>query len=375
MDYVRRDTAFGSQLAMARPPRRPGRILLVALLLLGLLATAGLALFIYLGGAAPGQPTAQVVFSEANDGRTGQTNALQITAEHLPSLSNGAEYDAWLIDTESEHVLPLGALTPAGQQYTVSFSGTVSLIAAGNILEITQEQPGVAVPVGKVIARGAWPDKALVHLRHVLTAYPTTPSNTALVGGVITQSKLLNDHAKALQAATGHDQTTMLCETQAMINLIEGQKGPEYHALSSVCGARLSLAQGDGYGLLGAPTTDGYGSDQLGGYTPGALEHTSLATTVPDANSEIKTHAALVEAALGNVQTWDIIVQRDLIGLQRSPSDTTKVAEIVTLSADAYLGVDANHNGQIEATQGEGGAVTAYHEAQLMATLTLAAVS
>jgi hypothetical protein len=346
--------------------------MLVGLLALGLVATAGLAAFVYFSGGATGTPTAQVTFSEANDGRTGQTNALQITAEHLPSPASGTEYDAWLIDTESENVLPLGALTQDGDKYTVHFAGAVNLVAAGNILEITQEQPGVTVPVGKVIARGAWPDKALVHLRHVLTAFPSTPGKTSLIGGVLTQSKLLNDHAKALQTAAGHDQATMLCETQAMINLIEGQQGPEYHALTPACVARVAAGQGDGYGLLGPAQTSG--TEAKSGYIPGALSHTSLATTVPDASSETKSHAQLVEAALGNVQTWDTIPLRDLIGLQKTPSDTTKVAEIVSMAANAYTGVDANNNGKIEAIEGEGGAVTAYQQAQLMATLTLSPV-
>jgi serine/threonine protein kinase len=356
-----------------RPPRRPGRVLLVGLLALGLVATAGLATFIYYGGAAAGTPTAQVTFSEANDGRTGQTNALQITAEHLPSVEAGKEYDAWLIDTESENVLPLGALTRVGDKYTVQFAGTVNLVAAGNILEVTQENPGVSVPVGKVIVRGAWPDKALIHLRHVLTAYPSTPGKTALIAGVITQSKLLNDHAKALQAAAGHDQATMLCETQTMINLVEGSQGPEYHALAASCATRVAAGQGDGYGLLGPAQTSG--TEANSGYIPGALSHTSLATAVPDASAETKSHAQLVEATLGNVQTWDTILQRDLIGLQKTPSDTAKIAEIVTLAADAYIGVDANNNGKIEAIEGEGGAVTAYQQAQLMATLTLLPVN
>ena len=355
-----------------RPPRQPGRVLLVGLLALGLVATAGLAAFVYFGGAVSGQPTAQVTFSEANDGRTGQTNALQITAEHLPSPASGTEYDAWLIDTESENVLPLGALTHDGDKYTVQFAGTVNLVAAGNILEITQEQPGVSVPVGKVIARGAWPDKALVHLRHVLTAFPTTPGNTALIGGVLTQSKLLNDHARALQTAAGHDQVTMLCEAQTMINLVEGGQGPEYHAPTATCAARATAGQGDGYGLLGPAQTSG--TEAKSGYIPGALSHTSLATAVPDASSETKSHAQLVEAALGNIQTWDTILLRDLIGLQKTPSDTSKIAEIVTLAGDAYTGVDANKNGKIEPIEGEGGAVTAYQQAQLMATLTLSPV-
>ena len=107
---------------------------------------------------------------------------------------------------------------------------------------------------------------------------------------------------------------------------------------------------------------------------PGALAHTSLAATVPQASDETKTHAQLVEAALGNVQTWDTILQRDLIGLQKTPSDTTKISEIVSLAGNAYTGVDANSNGKIEAIEGEGGAVAAYQQAQLMVTLTLAPV-
>jgi serine/threonine protein kinase len=356
-----------------RPPRRPGRILLVGLLALGLVATAGLAAFVYFGGAASGTPTAQVTFSEANDGRTGQTNALQITAEHLPSPEAGTEYDAWLIDTESENVLPLGALTHDGDKYSVQFAGTVNLVAAGNILEITQEQPGVSVPVGKVIARGAWPDKELVHLRHVLTAFPTTPGKMALIGGVLTQSKLLNDHAQALQTAAGHDQATMLCEAQTMINLLEGQQGPEYHALTTACAARITAGQSDGYGLLGVTVSSPNGPTKTG-YLPNALSHASLAATVPDASDETKTHAQLVEAAVGNIQTWDTILLRDLIGLQKTPSDTSKIAEIVTLAGDAYTGVDTNKNGNIEPVDGEGGAVTAYQQAQLMATLTLSLV-
>ncbi len=365
--------AFGGALPAARPPRRTGSILLAALLALGLVATAGLAAFVYFGGAGAGAPTADVTFFEANNGRTGQTNALEISAQHLPALSNGTEYDAWLIDTESEHVLPLGALSRDGDKYSVRFAGGVgNLLVAGNIIEITQEEPGVAVPVGKVVVRGAWPEKALVHLRHVLASFPATPGKGGLVSGVIAQSKLLADHGQALRSASGRDQATMLCETQAMINLLEGQKGPEYQAITPSCAARLTSGQGDGYGLLDATTASA--TEEKSGYVPGALSHTSLAVTVSDASAPMRAHAPSVEAALGNVQTWDTILLRDLIGLLKTPSDTTKAPEIVTLANNAFTGVDANNNGQIEATQGEGGAVTAYQQAQQMATLTLSQV-
>jgi serine/threonine protein kinase len=365
--------AFGGALPAARPPRRTGRVLLASLLALGLVATAGLAAFVYFGGAGAGAPTAEVTFFEANNGRTGQTNALQISAQQLPAPSTGTEYDAWLIDTESEHVLPLGALTRDGEQYSVRFAGGVAnLLVAGDIIEITQEEPGVAVPVGKVVVRGAWPEKALVHLRHVLASFPATPGKGGLISGVIAQSKLLADHGQALRSASGRDQATMLCETQALINLLEGQKGPEYQAITPSCAARLTSGQGDGYGLLDATTASG--SEEKSGYVPGALSHTSLAVTVSDASAPMRAHAPSVEAALGNIQTWDTILLRDLVGLLKTPSDTTKAPEIVTLANNAFAGVDANNNGQIEATQGEGGAVTAYQQAQQMATLALSQV-
>jgi hypothetical protein len=192
------------------------------------------------------------------------------------------------------------------------------------------------------------------------------------MAGVIVYSKLLSDHAKALQTAAGHDQATMLCEAQAMINLLEGQQGPEYQSIAPSCAARLAGGQGDGYGLLGV--TPPGGTAVKGGYVPGALEHTSLGATIPEASAQTKTHAQQVEATLGDVQTWDTILLRDLIGLQKTPGDTAKVAEIVMLAGQAYTGVDANKNGEIEAIEGEGGAVTAYQQAQLMATLTLSPV-
>src|SRR5262249_53995857 len=128
--------------------------------------------------------------------------------------------------------------------------------------------------------------------------------------GALTQSKLLSEHAPLLRAASGRDQVTMLCETQAMINLLEGQKGPEYQTITPSCAARLTVAQGDGFGLL--DTSASHGPDETSAYIPGALSHTSLGATAPDASAAFRAHAPSVEAALGNVQTWDTILLRDL---------------------------------------------------------------
>jgi hypothetical protein len=58
--------------------------------------------------------------------------------------------------------------------------------------------------------------------------------------------------------------------------------------------------------------------------------------------------------------------------LFKNPADLAKVQEMVTFADDAYHGVDMNGGGQIDPVTGEAGAITAYLQGQLMATLSLA---
>jgi hypothetical protein len=58
--------------------------------------------------------------------------------------------------------------------------------------------------------------------------------------------------------------------------------------------------------------------------------------------------------------------------LHTHPTDLTSIQEITTLTDDAYHGVDVNGDGQIDPVVGEAGALTAYQQGQLMATLIFA---
>ena len=64
-------------------------------------------------------------------------------------------------------------------------------------------------------------------------------------------------------------------------------------------------------------------------------------------------------------------IEQDALQLLKNPGDQTKMQEIVTLADDAYHGVDVNGDGQIDPVAGEAGALTAYLQGQLMATLSL----
>jgi hypothetical protein len=76
--------------------------------------------------------------------------------------------------------------------------------------------------------------------------------------------------------------------------------------------------------------------------------------------------------ALSNIKGWESIIEQDALQLLKNHADQAKIQEIVRLADDAYHGVDVNGDGQIDPVAGEAGALTAYLQGQLMATLSLA---
>jgi hypothetical protein len=228
-------------------------------------------------------------------------------------------------------------------------------------LEVTLEQGHPSVPVGKVMLQALFPHNPTIHIRHLLFSFDSTPGAIGFMVGVLLQTQVLDLRAQALQkAAAAHDTQMTQCEAQAMVNILEGAQGRNYRALGKQCPTNESV--GDGYGVLPGPK-------EGSGYLSGALEHTSLVTSQPEATSDTRAHAPLAVTALNNVKTWLQIIEQDAVALAKTPADTSKVAEMVTLAAYAYRGVDANHDGKIDPIQGEAGALSAYQQAQLMATL------
>lgn len=75
--------------------------------------------------------------------------------------------------------------------------------------------------------------------------------------------------------------------------------------------------------------------------------------------------------SIANIKALLEEIKGDAIQLLSNPSDTSQVAEIISRSDHAYHGFDQNGNGIIEPILGEAGAITAYTQGQLMATLTL----
>jgi hypothetical protein len=311
-----------------------------------------------------------VAFLDNQNGSPGHTDALKIAISGLSAPSSGSQYDAWLVNDANEQIMPLGTLVKNGQEFSLNYAGTpgrkhpVNLLSVGNKLEITLEQGQVNLPTGKVVLSGVFPPKAVIHIRHLLLSFPTTPGKIGLLVGLLNQAQLLNGQALILQNVSSSGNTfTIQCAAQSIIDIIEGQNGSHYQPLGDFCALHNIAKVGDGFGLLGQ-----------NGYVATASAHASLAATQPDSTKNIQIHAGHVEIAMTNIKRWVTTVDNDALKLLANPSDTSVVSEMVSLSDHAYHGVDTNGDEQIDPVPGEAGAITAYIHGQLMAALPLAAV-
>jgi len=349
------------------PPRSPrstvGRIALIIALILLLIAGSTLVVTLLRGGSVPSSGATGLVRFLDNPNSQGNTDALQVTINGLSTPPSGSQYDAWLVNDQSEHIVSLGTLTASGQAFTLNHAGNgTNLLGAGNKLEITLEQGNVNSPTGRVVLTGVFPPKAFVHIRHLLVAFPTTPGEVGLLVGLQRQAQLLNAQAQILQSVVAsHNTLATQCVALSMIDIIEGKHGAHYHPLSALCGLQNVRNVGDGFGILGS------------GYLALAAAHASLAATQPDATDNIRLHAGHVEIAVTNIKGWVTTVDQDLLPLLAHPGNTVKVQEIITLADHSYNGVDINGDEHVDPVPGEAGAQTAYQHGQLMATLPLQA--
>ena len=293
-------------------------------------------------------------------------DSLSIVMQGLSTPQSGYQYDAWLINNDSEQVTALGTMTGIKQSYSLHYNGTVSnqnagpnLLSPGDKIEITLEKGTPKQPVGTIVLSSSFPPKAFAHMTHLLVGFPETPGQIGMLVGLIEQTHLLNIQADILGGIAASKASAQIhCAAQNMIDIIEGTHGANYQPLAATCLSQAILP-GDGFGLLGS------------GFLAGTAEHATLAISQPDATNAMHQHAALLDIAVSNVKTWVTAIDRAVLNLRNNPADLSRVGEIMQLADDAFHGVDSNGDGQIDPVPGEAGALTAFLQGQLMATLTL----
>lgn len=360
-----------------QPPKRNNRFALLALIS-GIVILAVIASVIFVVHPfSPNPPippkrtvvavapaaSGQVTFTDSQSGQPGHTNALTMQVAGLKIPPSGSQYQAWLINDQTEQVLSLGTLAASGSTFAVNFDANATqstptnnflannLLGEGNRLEVTLEQGTVSLPSGKPVLVGIFPPRAFVHVRHLLYSFPTTPQKIGLLVGTREQIEELNGQAQILQnVLAAKNWAAVNCATQSMLDIIEGTNGAHYQPLAANCAALNIAISGDGFGLLG---TNGYIS--LG------EQHAALAANQSDSTDTIRTGAQKVETTLKAVTSSLTTVDTALVALHANPHNTNNVSEILQLCDQALHG-----NGTTAP-----GAIGAYQQGQQMATLAL----
>ncbi len=285
-----------------------------------------------------------------------------VSISGLQAPPAGQVYAAWLGGASAS--LPLGKLSLGSDPATLTFVSPTNdnLLGAFNQIYVTQSSEAEAQTNNQnVVLAGALPEKALVHIRHVLFSIGNTPNKIGFALGLRQETDELQRHAQFLNdALQAGDFRLVKVHAEHIANIIDGSGAQDLNGDGKV------QNPGDGFGLLQNGAQDGY--------IKGMIDHAKLAADAPDATDAIKLHAGHVQIAGENtrLRIQDIHDRALKIAAAAGIADTQQdVLSIVALTQQAIQGVDANLDEQIGPIPGEGGVLTAYQHAQLMAGIAL----
>ncbi|MBK8903320.1 MAG: hypothetical protein IPM53_19205 [Anaerolineaceae bacterium] len=289
------------------------------------------------------------------DSDTTTAGSFQLLLEGVAAPPEGAHYELWLVD-DSFNTLNLGPFEVA--EGNVQFSGAVerNLLAEFSGAFISIEPDGVDDgEIGAIAFNGLVPAGSLVHIRHIVTAFPANPEGTAFLSGAQGQLHHAMEHAGfLLDELANNNIREAQRHAEHVVNILDGESGPNFGDLD---GDTLAQNPGDGFGVRA--------------YLEGAKEHTNLATAAEDVTAEVELHAGHVlvssDNALGRIDA--AISQALRIIASDSAAEAQPAAEeLAALLAAAMKGVDANGDGAIAPIPDEGGILTAYEHGQNMAS-------
>ena len=317
------------------------------------------------------RPVGKVTYLDQN----AQVDKVTIQLSSLSKLSSGMHYDAWLLAQGGETRRNIGSvkLNNEGQgDLDFTLPSQENILQAFDQVEITIEPDNDPAPndsSGNVAASSVFPPFALVHIRHLLVAFPSTPEHIALIQGLWDSVDGIDNSTLGLKEAFSNDDEKLLRKnTEEIINAIVGNANKSQYLDWNQDGTVDDA--GDGFGLLqnGDP---GY-TDQ--GYITQAKSHAKFAAQSVDATENIQSRSAQVITCLENINGWTQQLLQKALQLQKMPFGKDMdplIAEMVVLSHQIVSGTDSNGNGLIEPIVAEGGATTAYQYSYFIAEMPL----
>lgn len=269
------------------------------------------------------------------------SGAYLLQVQELPPAPAGQHYELWLTN-ENGALLNLGTLEVQGN--SVTHSGTVAenLVANYSMALITLQPDGESSSaVNQVLFTGLVAPEALLHVRHIVVAFPGTPDGEGFLRGGKDEALLAADHAMLAQEALAvNDFTEARRHAEHVINILDGAEGEFFGDLD---GDGLAQNPGDGFGLRA--------------YLNGAIEHAELAANAPGATDEVRLHAGHTIIASKNTLLWldEAIAAAVRILSSDSVAEAQPSAdELSQLTADMIAGRDVDGDGAVAPIEGEG---------------------
>ena len=387
-----RKAAEASKRGQAPEPVRPGR----SLLRIGIEITAVLVLgFIILSFVRPQNPTStqptqtpidpKIPVGTLRFERLDALNAFTISFNAISQPEDGTYLQGWLIsdqDLPPRGVGPVmftptgsGSLEftgPSNQQILGDFNEIIITVEQGNV----DENPRPTAPSEDIVYSSIFPPETLAPIREALVSDPDNPDQLALIQGVYYYSAqyvdlMINgdpdldpEVVPLVEALEKNDKANFRKRTEEIINLIVGDESDFF-------------SDYDKDGTFDQYSGDGYGSLPSGGRL-GYIKETALsaksAADATDSTSNIRNHAANVQACMRNLEDWSnqlLTLALQLVDVPMGPEAEPIVQSMSELGGQLLPGVDTNENGEVDPEPGECGADVAYDEAYSMADMAI----
>jgi serine/threonine protein kinase len=285
----------------------------------------------------------------------------------MPPPPEGAQYEAWLIEESGEQRRSIGYLVlDANGTGTITYVDEQgrNLLERYNKMEITVESDpdNSPNPSTRVAYSVTLPPGGLMHVRHLLTNFSSTPNNTALAVGLLNETTLVDNTTLAMLGAfDAGDEAAVRKNAEIILNIIVGSQSEDHRDWN---GDGEVTDPGDGYGLL-------LNGDNTG-YIQGVYSHADYSVQAPDATQSMMVHGEHVKISAQNLEQWTPTLRdlmKTILQSGSGPEMEKTIREAVSLADEMLIGTDLNGNEQIEPIPGEGGALTAYEHAYYMADM------
>lgn len=283
------------------------------------------------------------------DSEGARAGTYQLLLEGLAPAPAGSHYELWLSD-DSFNTLNLGQFA-ANSEANLSGSTTEDLLGSYNKAFISIEPDGVVDgEIGPIAFNGLIPEESLLHIRHVVTAFPANPQGQPFLIGADRQLLQALEHSGFLLDELAKDDIREAQRhAEHVINILDGETGANFGDLD---GDDIAQNPGDGFGVRA--------------YLEGAKEHAGLAADAREATAEVQLHSGHVQVTSDNtLARIDAAIGEALrVIASDSASEAQPAAEELARLLDvAYQGQDTDGDGAIAPVADEGGLLTAYEHA------------